>query len=277
MHASARPADVERLRPGRRRVQALGWACLMLGAWPAAGQAGAALRFVVPAERSEAFVAANQDNPTLPGFDYEVLEGFARLRKQELQVVVSPTWDGLIPMLLEGKADLIGGGFSDTAERRRRIDFSVEVFPSRDVVVTLKPRPRILHLDDLRHAKIVTHRGTSMVDSLIAAGVPPANVAYSTSGGVADQLRAGQATAGALGLEVAILARQKDPNLELGLFLGQPGALAYGLRKSDGELRRALDEYLSNLRRTATWSRLVVKYFGDSALEILKSARLPAR
>lgn len=234
------------------------------------------LRLVVPSERAEAFVALNQDDAAMPGFDYEVLRGFAKLRKQELQVVVSPTWDGLIPMLLEGKADLIGGGFSDTAERRRRIDFSAEVFPSRDVVVTLKPRAQILHLDALRHAKVVTHRGTSMAESLIAAGVPASNVAYITSGSVADQLRSGQASAGVLGLEVAMLARQKDPDLELGLFIGQPGSLAYGLRKSDADLHRALDDYIANLRRTATWGRLVVKYFGSNALEILKAARLAA-
>jgi len=33
---------------------------------------------------------------------------------------------------------------------------------------------------------------------------------------------------------------------------------------------QALDDYLANLRRTPTWSRLVVQYFGESALEILQ-------
>ena len=86
-------------------------------------------------------------------------------------------------------------------------------------------------------------------------------------------LRTGKAQAGVLGLEVAMLARQRDPELQLGLFLGQPGSLAYGLRKGDTELKAALDGYLLNLRRSPTWGRLVVKYFGGSALEILKAAR----
>jgi hypothetical protein len=30
---------------------------------------------------------------------------------------------------------------------------------------------------------------------------------------------------------------------------------------------------VSNLRKTPTWSRLVVKYFGDAAPEILRKAR----
>ena len=40
-----------------------------------------------------------------------------------------------------------------------------------------------------------------------------------------------------------------------------------------GELKQALDEYMDSLRRTPSWSRLVVKYFGESALDVLKKAR----
>jgi len=35
----------------------------------------------------------------------------------------------------------------------------------------------------------------------------------------------------------------------------------------------ALNEYIANLRRTPTWSRLVVRYFGADAIEVLKKAR----
>lgn len=38
-------------------------------------------------------------------------------------------------------------------------------------------------------------------------------------------------------------------------------------------LLKALDEYIENLRRTPTWSRLVVKYFGEMAPEVLRKAR----
>jgi len=40
-----------------------------------------------------------------------------------------------------------------------------------------------------------------------------------------------------------------------------------------GTLLRRLNEYVENTRRSATWSRLVVKYFGDAAPEILRKAR----
>jgi ABC-type amino acid transport substrate-binding protein len=46
------------------------------------------------------------------------------------------------------------------------------------------------------------------------------------------------------------------------------------VRKSDVALRKALNEYIENLRRTDTWSRLVVKYFGEMAPDVLRKARL---
>ena len=260
------------MRRGRRGVTLVCFlaAALLAGA-KANGQDRQALRVLVPENRAEAFVSTQPGQES--GFDYEILKGFADLHRMKLTFVPSSSWDGLIPALLEGKADLIAGGFSDTAARRKRIDFSVEVFPSRDVVLTLKPHRPVTSLEQLRGERVVTHRGTSMAEALLAAGVPAANIVHLTDGNVSDQLRAGRATAGVLGLEVAILARRTDPNLELGLFLGQSGSLAYGLRKTDPELKRDLDAYLANLRRTPTWSRLVVKYFGEQALEILKAAR----
>jgi len=75
------------------------------------------------------------------------------------------------------------------------------------------------------------------------------------------------------GLEAALTARAKDPDLQCGIFLGRPSSLAYGVRKDDPALLAALNAYISNVRRTSTWSRLVVKYFGPSSLEILNKAR----
>lgn len=47
------------------------------------------------------------------------------------------------------------------------------------------------------------------------------------------------------------------------------GKIAWAVRKSDADLRAALDEYLGNVRRGPSWSRLIVKYFGDQALQVL--------
>ena len=51
------------------------------------------------------------------------------------------------------------------------------------------------------------------------------------------------------------------------------GKVAWAVRKQDTALRAALDEYLGNVRRGPSWSRLLVQYFGDQALQVLGRGR----
>jgi len=43
--------------------------------------------------------------------------------------------------------------------------------------------------------------------------------------------------------------------------------------KDSRELLKALNEYLGNMRKSPSWNRLVVKYFGPAALDVLNAAR----
>lgn len=209
-----------------------------------------------------------------PGFDREVLDGFARLHKLDLELQKVSAWDALIPSLLKGRGDVIAGRFTATESRRRQIDFSVEVFPTRNVAVTRKPREAVASLEALRGESIGIVKGTSMADVLAAAGIPAASiVADLPTGGAFEALRSGRVTCTIDEVAGAIMAQRSDPSLQIGAFVGPPGSYAFGLRKTDSALRAALNEYIENLRRTPTWNRLVLKYFGEAAPEILRKAR----
>lgn len=224
----------------------------------------------VVADEEAYFVSQRPGGP--PGFDLEVLEGFARLHKLTVEVVPASGWAALIPSLHRNKGDLIAGGFTDTASRRKLIAFTVEAFPTRSVVMTRKPAAVIQSVADLKGKKVGTVKGTFMEDELAAAGVTNVDSSIAT-GGLPEALRTSRVEVAVDGLEAALSAKAKDPDLQLGVFLGPPSSLAYGVRHEDQALLKALNEYISNLRRTSTWSRLVVKYFGESAVELLKSAR----
>ena len=209
-----------------------------------------------------------------PGFDREILEGFAKLNALRLSPVAVSGWDDLVPALLADRGDLIAGRFTVTEERKRRIAFTRETFPTRNVVVTRRPQAAPASVEELRALKVGTILGSSMAEVVAHAGVPAANVDDGIKpGGLPAALASGRVKAVVLGVESAITAKRDDPQLELGLFLGAAGSLAFGARKQDAELVKALDAYIDNLRRTATWSRLAVKYFGASAPEVLKKAR----
>lgn len=208
------------------------------------------------------------------GFDREVLEAFCALHRLKLEVVPLRNWGDLIPALQQGKGDLIAGRFNVTPSRKEQIAFTAEVFPSRHVVMTRKPHRVVSTLEELREEKVGTVQGTSMAEAVAAAGVAPAHTDDTiVTGTLPDALREGRVSAVVLGVENAITAQRADPDIQLGMFVGAPSSLAYGLRKEDTALLAALNEYVTNLRRTPTWNRLVVKYFGASAPEVLRKAR----
>ena len=89
-----------------------------------------------------------------PGFDYEVLDGFARLKRLRLELVPVDAWDRLLPALTEGQGDVIAGSFTMTPERMRSIDFTSETLPTRSVVVTRKPHRTVRSLEELRSERV---------------------------------------------------------------------------------------------------------------------------
>jgi peptidoglycan lytic transglycosylase F len=207
------------------------------------------------------------------GFDWEMLEGFARLHKIGLELVPVGGWDELIPALLAGRGDMIAGGFTATDARRRQIAFTVETFPTRSVVITRGRAEPPREVADLKHEKLGTLKGSFMLDDLRAAGLTGPVDDRIETGQIPAALKSGRITAGVDGIEAALVAKARDPELQIGPFLGPPASLAYGVRKADALLLASLDEYIANTRRTPAWSRLAVKYFGPSAPEILKQAR----
>ena len=206
------------------------------------------------------------------GFDRELLDGFASLHRVRLEPVTVSSWDGLIPALLQGRGDVIAGRFTVTEARQKQASFTSEVFPTRNVVLTRKPGRVVATLEQLRAEKVGTIKGTSMAEAVAAAGVADV-VDTITTGKLPEALQTGQVTAVVLGVENAITAQRDDVAMQVGLFLGPPRSLAYAVRKTDATLLAALNEYIDNVRRTPTWSRLVVKYFGEAAPEILRKAR----
>ncbi|HLA75941.1 MAG TPA: transporter substrate-binding domain-containing protein [Vicinamibacteria bacterium] len=229
---------------------------------------------ILSAAPGESYIALTSGGQVV-GLEGELLRSFAQLHRLALEIVEVKGWDLLIPALLEGKGDLVAGNLTDTAQRRERVHFTAQVLPTRLVVVTRRPHAIIRTLDEFRRERVGTIRGTSMADAIIAAGVPRSNIDDTLPQDARISARLGSAafTAAVEEVAVAMLLARADPELQLGMFLGPAGSLAWAVRKEDVQLRQALNDYIGNARRTATWSRLVVKYYGEPALEILRSAR----
>jgi membrane-bound lytic murein transglycosylase F len=255
---------------------------LLLTAAPAASptdlpeiEARGSLR-VIAAEGEQPEMFDFDGDPAKPGLEREMLEGFARLKRLNLEIVPVKAFSDRIPALLRGEGDVIVG-LVDTAERRKQIAFTAEVLPVRHIVVTHKPGPPVRTVGELRKRKAGTIKGTTWARETLAAGVPESQVEYfPDTEPMLEALSAGRVDAVVMTLSDFVLATDRHPGLEGGMLLGEPAHAAWGLRKRDAKLRADLDAYIANLRSGASWNRLIVTYFGDKALSALGRAT-PAR
>ena len=219
----------------------------------------------------------NLDPALAPGLERELIEGFAAVQRLKTEFVPLKGGPLQIPALLEGKGDVIVGGMGATESRRKLVDFTSEVFPSRNLVMTRRPHPVISTLQELRQVRVGTVKASSWSETIATLGIPRKNVddSYAAPGDLIQALHSGKVAAIVLSVGWALMEQRKDPEMQLGLFVGRPVGRAWAVRKDAPELRKLLDEYVTNLRHTSTWNRLVVKYYGANALEVLKKAATP--
>jgi ABC-type amino acid transport substrate-binding protein len=253
----------------------------ILGAWAAHGPAAGAdfpevkakgvLRVLVSADESPEAFSFKAEGP--PGFDRELLEGFARLHDVRLEPVPVKRFADIIPRLKAGDGDVISGIIA-TEARRREIAFTEEVLPARLVAVTREPRPAVAAVEGLAAETVGVIPGNAWAKAVADAGVPPAKtVPFADVPALLRGLREGTITATVMSVVDYTMAKKRDAALRAGAFVGSPGSGAWGLRQSDDALRRALDEYLAGARRSGSWNRLVIRYYGQDALDVLGRAR----
>jgi ABC-type amino acid transport substrate-binding protein len=248
-----------------------GGAFLSEGADLAEVKARGALRVIIAADESPDTFALVPG--TRPGFEREILERFTQLQGIKLDVVRAPGYADRIPMLLRGEGDVIAAIF-DTPDRRDKVAFTAEVIPTHNVAVTLPPRAPVRRVEELRELKVGVIRGAKPAESAAEAGVKPKDlVAYEKMEDLLRGLKEGEVGAAVLPISELALASKRVAGLEAGMTVGAPGTVAWAVRKEDTALRAALDDYLANVRRSPSWSRLVVQYFGDQALTVLGRAR----
>ena len=208
-----------------------------------------------------------------PGFEREIMERFVQLQGVKLEVVRAPGYAERIPMLLRGEGDVIAAIF-DTPDRREKVAFTAEVIPTHNVAVTLPPHAPVRRVEELRAMKVGVIRGAKPAESAAEAGVKANDlVAYEKIEDLLRGLKESEVGAAVLPISELALASKRVAGLEAGTTVGAPGTVAWAVRKEDTALRAALDEYLANVRRSPSWSRLIVQYFGDQALTVLGRAR----
>ncbi|MFI5169475.1 MAG: transporter substrate-binding domain-containing protein [Vicinamibacterales bacterium] len=227
------------------------------------------LRVIVSAE--EAPETFDPKGGSRAGFERELVETFSRLQGLTLEVLPAKGLADRIPMLLSGKGDLVVAIF-DTPERRQQVAFTAEIMPTYNVAVTLSPKAPPRTLEELQREKVGVVRGAAPAEGAAAAGVK-ALQRFDSLKQMLPALAQGEITALVVPISEFALAAKHEPRLRAGVAVGPPGSVAWAVRKEDAALRGALDRHLANVRKSASWNLLLVKYFGEQAPLVLGRRR----
>lgn len=221
-------------------------------------------------EQPEMFSWTDKANP---GFEREMIEGFAKLQGLKLNAVPVKNTDERFPALNKGQGDVVIGVI-ETEARHKLVDFTIEVLPARHLVLNYKPNKPIKSVDEFLAQKVGLLKGSSWAQAAYDAGMPrdKAEIVEGTDN-LLSALRDGKIEATVMSISDFTLAAKRYPGLQAGVFIGTAGSAGWAIKKGDAQLKAALDRYLDNLRKGPSWSRLVVKYFGEQALSVLGRAK----
>ena len=229
-------------------------------------QAGGTLR--VGVEGAYPPFSWKEADGSLKGFDIEFAEAVCKHLDKKCQLI-EQEWDGMIPALLAKKFDTIIASMSITAERKKKIDFTVKYYNTPAMVVA-KENPGFEATGaGLKGKRVGVQRATTH-QCYVEKFFPDAElVLYATQEEVFQDLASGrldaqlsdslQALEGFLtkdaGEGFAFLGGSQD-DLEC---MGEGAGFA--VRKGETELRDALSAAIGALRADGTYKMLNDKYF----------------
>ncbi len=210
------------------------------------------------------FGMLNTQTNQVEGFEIDLMRELAKKlfndpEKVEFVKVESKT---RIPMLQNGRVDIVAGTMTITEERKKQIDFSDVYFNAGQSLLVKKGSP-IKSVTDLKGKKVTTVQGSTSAKN-IRAKAPEAQVLeFPTYPEAFLALQNDRADAMTTDNSILIGFTQKDPNTELvgGLFTSEPYGL--GFSKGHEEWVKFINDWLQEIKTNGTYAELYKKWFKE--------------
>ena len=206
------------------------------------------------------------------GFDIDVAAELAKRFGVKLEVV-PVTAATRIPLLQQGRIDLIAATLTHYRERDKVIDFSIGYFWTGQKLM-VKKASNINSLADLAGKRAGTTVGALAIQNLTRA--QPKAIGQTFEGYPEAFLAMQRGLVDAVVADVIILAglRARSANPEDFVIIGESiggGDYAIGVRENDSKWRDAINFALQDMWKDGTWDQLFDRWVGPpSALKLNK-------
>jgi len=237
------------------------------------------IRVLTTYNKTNFFIAGGR----LHGFEYELLAEFEKFLNKDItrgdlktRLVYTPVpKDQLIPLLIQGKGDIIAAGLTVTPERLAHVSFTDPyVRDVEEIVVTSKGVQGLDDIDDLAGRTVHVVKASSYAEHLRAIserlqrfGRDKINIVEMESHLETEDLFE-MVNAGILNIVVsdrhlAELWKGVFDNIVVrgDLRVNMGGRLAWGVRKTNPELKAALDAFVRESRRGTLLGNVVFRRY----------------
>lgn len=191
-------------------------------------------------------------------FDIErrMAERFANEHDMQPVLVAVDDYGQLIPELLAGRGDVIAANLTATEARKEKVDFTVGVDKTREVVVGRAKGPAVSGVDGLAGHSVGVMEGTAFwqIAQDRLADRPDIEIvpldSTLTSDEVLDGLEAGDYDFAIQDSNVMKVVKAYRDDVKTHFALGDRRPLAWAVRPGNTELKKALDRFLTRERLT---------------------------
>lgn len=207
------------------------------------------------------------------GYEYELLQRFAEHIGVDLVVIPIENLDEVIDLLTSYQGDVIASNLTITEKRAEKIEFSIPILDTKQVLVQKKDGDLIKSPLELKGKDIYVRRESSFYDRLN-------NLSSEIGGGLHIKTVSGEHTVEELmqmvnegkieytvaDRHVARINSSYFRNLDISVELSLPQQVAWAVRKESPDLKIAMDQWLKKFKKTTDFRVIYLKYYGNTHL-----------
>jgi len=202
------------------------------------------------------------------GFEYEILEAFAKHIGIPLEIKVVPKYSNLRRFSNNGEGDIIAANLAITLSGQKKINFSHPYYYSNQVLVQMKSDSLVLDASELIGKEVMERKNTIYYRRLRAVQEEIGGhikIKYAKEDLIVEDLiekvLKGEIKYTIAHENLARLSKEEHPKLDIKTKVSFKQRIAFGLRLNSPELKKKLDEFLEKYCESEEYNALKHKYF----------------
>ena len=217
------------------------------------------------------------------GFEYEMLNAYARSIGVKLQVVIAKDMDKIFSTLNSGEVDIVAANLTVTQDRSKIVSFSEPLLNTRQVLVQRKPenwkrmtgqqieKNMIRSTVDLGGKVIHVRKGSSFYERLTNLSEEIGSEIYviPASGDKETEQLISMVADGRIDYtiadeNVALINQSYYPNIDIKTAISFPQHIAWAIRKNSYDLENSINVWMMKEKETGAQAYIFNKYFHNT-------------